>query len=229
LFDLRIRTERLELRLPTDPELDELVEVVARGVHGPDEMPFLTPWTRQPQPGLGRSFLQFHWRHRAVWSSDEWFLELGVFHEGRAIGSQALLATCFGLSRTVRTGSWLGREHHGQGLGTEMRVAVLALAFDHLGAVRAESGYLDGNDASMGVSRSIGYQPDGTRVQVVEGVRRVEQRVSLDIGGWRSMHRPHVEVTGLDRCRDLFGIFPAVVRDARESATGQDFWLDLGD
>jgi RimJ/RimL family protein N-acetyltransferase len=206
LFDLRLRTERLELRLPTDDDLDELVEVAASGVHGPDEMPFLTPWTRQLQPDLGRSFLQFHWHRRAVWSSDEWFLELGVFHEGRAIGSQGLIATRFGVTRTVRSGSWLGRAHHGRGFGTEMRLAVLALAFDHLGAERAESGYLDGNDASMGVSRKIGYQPDGTRVQVVEGVRRVEQRVSLDTERWRSMHRPHVEVTGLDRCRDLFGV-----------------------
>lgn len=206
LFDLRIRTERLELRLPTDAELDELVEVAARGVHRPDEMPFLFPWTRQPQPHLGRSFLQFHWNQRATWTSDEWKLELGVFHEDRPIGSQGLMGSMFGVSRTVRSGSWLGLEHHGNGFGTEMRIAVLALAFDHLGAVRAESGYLDGNDASMGVSRSIGYEPNGTRIQVVDGKPRVEQRLVLELDAWRSVPRPQVEVTGLESCRDLFGI-----------------------
>jgi RimJ/RimL family protein N-acetyltransferase len=206
LFDLRLRTERLELRLPTDDDLDELVGVAARGVHGPDEMPFLFPWTLQPQPQLGRSFVQFHWTQRATWSPHEWKLEMGVFHDGSAIGAQGLMATAFDVSRTVRSGSWLGLEHHGHGFGTEMRLAVLSLAFDHLGAVRAESGYLDGNDASMGVSRSIGYRDDGTRIQVVDGRRRVEQRVVLDLDAWRAVPRPHVEVTGLDRCRDLFGI-----------------------
>jgi RimJ/RimL family protein N-acetyltransferase len=206
LFDLRIRTERLELRLATDAELEELVEVAARGVHGPDEMPFMMPWTKQPQPELGRSFLQFHWRNRAMWSPDEWFLELGVFHDGKAIGSQALIASRFAVSRTVRSGSWLGREHHGNRFGTEMRSAVLALAFDHLGAVRAESGYLDGNDASMGVSRSIGYVDDGTKIVVVEGRRRLEQRVVIDLEAWRSRQRPPVTVDGLERCRELFGI-----------------------
>lgn len=205
LFDLRLRTERLELRLPTDGELEELVEVAARGVHAPDEMPFQVPWTRQTQPDLGRSFLQFHWGRRAAWSSNEWSLELGVFRDGEPIGAQGLMGTAFGVSRTVRSGSWLGLEHHGRGFGTEMRVAVLALAFDHLGAVRAESGYLDGNHASTGVSRKVGYQADGTRIHVVEGWRRVEQRLSIDVDAWRSVPRPAVEVTGLDACREMFG------------------------
>jgi RimJ/RimL family protein N-acetyltransferase len=83
---------------------------------------------------------------------------------------------------------------------------VLSLAFDHLGAVRAESGALDGNEASLGVSRSIGYRPNGVRIVSVEGRRRVEQRLAIDLDAWRARERPPVEVTGLDACRDLFGL-----------------------
>jgi RimJ/RimL family protein N-acetyltransferase len=205
LFDLRLRTERLELRLPTDDDLCSLAEVAVAGVHGPDEMPFCTPWTRQPAEDLRPEFLRHHWRHRAGWSPDDWWFEAAVVHDGQPIGTQALGASQFGITRTARSGSWLGQAHHGHGFGTEMRAAVLALAFEHLGAVRAESGYLDGNDSSMGVSRSLGYQSDGTRIQVVEGRRRVEQRLVIDIDTWRSRPRPHVEVDGLDGCREMFG------------------------
>ena len=41
--------------------------------------------------------------------------------------------------RTVGTGSWLGRPYQGRGIGKEMRGAVLALAFDGLGAEVAET------------------------------------------------------------------------------------------
>lgn len=94
LCDLRLRTERLELRLPTDDDLRTLAEVALTGVHDPDEMPFCTPWTRQP---------------------------------------------------------------------------------------------------------------DGTRIHVIEGRRRVEQRLVITADDWRARPRPTVLVEGLDPCREMFG------------------------
>jgi hypothetical protein len=44
LRHLVLRTPRLELR-PDDAGLLELVEEAYRGVHPPDRMPFLVPWT----------------------------------------------------------------------------------------------------------------------------------------------------------------------------------------
>ncbi len=204
LFDLRLRTERLELRLPTDDDLCALAEVAIAGVHGDHEMPFCSPWTRQSPDEVRRTFPQHHWRNRAEWSPEEWRLELAVVHDGRPIGTQAIGATTFRTSRTVQSGSWLGQAHQGHGFGTEMRAAVLTLAFDHLGAIRAESGFLDGNDSSAGVSRSIGYRPDGTRIHVIEGRRRVEQRLLLDADDWREQSRHPVTVEGLDACKEMF-------------------------
>lgn len=206
LFDLRIRTERLELRLPSDAELDELADVASRGVHDPATMPFLDPWTRQVSPALERGFLQYHWRRRSEWSAGNWALELGVFLDGRPIGSQGVMAAAFAITRTVSTGSWLGQEYQGRGFGKEMRLGVLSLAFDHLGATRAQSGAAVDNHASLGVSRSIGYVDDGINIRVIEGQRRPEQRFAIDLGGWRARQRPPVEVTGLDTCREMFGL-----------------------
>ena len=49
----------------------------------------------------------------------------------------------------------------GQGLGKAMRRAVLALAFDHLGAEAAITSAWHDNVASLGVSRSLGYRDNG--------------------------------------------------------------------
>ncbi|MGY6502165.1 MAG: GNAT family N-acetyltransferase [Acidimicrobiales bacterium] len=206
LFDLRIRSERLELRLPTDDELGQLGDLAAAGIHDPDAMPFLVPWSRAASPALERGMMQHHWQHRTAWTPESWELSLGVFVDGTIVGNQAVAGRQFAVSRTVSSGSWLGRAHQGQGLGTEMRIAVLAFAFDHLGAVRAESGAYVDNERSLRVSRSIGYHDDGMVIRVSDGRRREEQRFAIDVDTWRSRPRPEVAVDGLDGCRDMFGI-----------------------
>lgn len=147
---LRLRTPRLELRRPTVAELRELYRVAAAGIHDPAVMPFEVPWTddlNEPD------FLEFLSRDAA----DD--LRFVAFCEGRPVGVQGIRLE---LPR-VDTGSWLGAAHQGRGLGTEMRAAVLSLAFDHLGAEVARSGALAGNPQSLGVSRKLGYRVTGSR------------------------------------------------------------------
>src|SRR5688572_12379914 len=50
MFDLRIRTPRLELRYPSDDDLALLVALLDEPIHDPDFMPFLIPWTRAEPP-----------------------------------------------------------------------------------------------------------------------------------------------------------------------------------
>src|SRR5450759_3379652 len=83
LFDLVIRTSQLELRLPTEVELVELLGLAKQGIHDPDEMPFGFAWTDQPSPRLERSFMQYHWSRRAAWKPEEWTLDLGVWADGK--------------------------------------------------------------------------------------------------------------------------------------------------
>lgn len=58
LFDLRLRTERLELGWPDDDDCTQLAALAAKGIHPPDFMPFQMPWTRQPSPQLERGAMQ---------------------------------------------------------------------------------------------------------------------------------------------------------------------------
>ena len=204
LFDLVVRTPRLTLRPARDEDLAALVELVRAGVRDPEQPVFLFDWDLKPEPALAREFLQFHWGLRANWSAASWGLEMAVLdQDGEPIGMQGIYGRDFAARRTVLTGSWLGRAHQGRGYGTEMRAGALALAFDGLGAIAAESGHLDGNHASRRVSEKLGYQPNGMETVAPRGEPMPERRVRLERAAW-SPPVP-VVIEGLDACRDLFG------------------------
>ncbi|MGA3031070.1 MAG: GNAT family N-acetyltransferase [Candidatus Limnocylindrales bacterium] len=205
LFDLRVRTPRLELRLPTDDDLLELVRVARAGIVDAERAAFLVPWHKLPSPAFERQFLLHWWATRGSWNPSKWALGLAILQEGRAVGIQELIGTDFAIRRTILSGSWLGREFQGQGLGTEARAAILALAFDGLGAEMAESGYLEGNVASARVSEKLGYREIGDTFVAIEGkrVREVKLRVTRDT--WRRDLVP-VTIEGLEPSLPLFGI-----------------------
>jgi RimJ/RimL family protein N-acetyltransferase len=118
------------------------------GIHEPSSTPFINPWTDVPVPRRHRESLQWWWSTRANWSPDNWSFTGAVFVDGVPAGVQDLTASNFAQLRTVKTGSWLGQQFQGRGLGKEMRAAVLHFAFEGLGAVEAYSGAFHNNWAS---------------------------------------------------------------------------------
>ena len=205
LFDLRLRTPHLELRLPTDDDLLELVRVARAGIVDEDRTVFLVPWHKLPSPAFERQFLLHWWSDRSRWTPTRWSLGLAVIEDGRPIGVQELLASDFAITRTVASGSWLGREFQGRGLGTEARAAILALAFDGLDAVAAESGYFEGNAVSARVSEKLGYQVIGDVTLAVEGRAAHEIKVRCTRQSWARDLVP-VAIEGLAPCLNLFGV-----------------------
>jgi RimJ/RimL family protein N-acetyltransferase len=205
LYDLRLCTPELELRLPNEEELIALCRVARAGVHDPDFMPFTAAWTDQPSPQFERGFWQFHWRVRAEWTPERWRLELAVFREGEPIGTQGIGADDFAVLREPGTGSWLGQRFQGRGYGKQMRAAVLQLAFEGLDAVAARSGAYVDNAASLGVSRALGYQENGVGRVIRRGQPADHIWLRLTRERWQAHRYCEVEVEGLDSCRDLFG------------------------
>jgi RimJ/RimL family protein N-acetyltransferase len=206
LFDLRLTTGDLVLRLPAEEELPAFAEVAARGIHPAEEMPFSIPWTDEPSPLRERASYQWWLSARASWSAESWVLTLGVWVAGQPAGFQDLRGHEFPKYRTVGTGSWLGLPYQGRGIGKLMRQAVLALAFDHLGAEVAESEAFIDNPASNRVSLAVGYKPNGYGRLAPRGVARETQRFRMTVEDWRSRLRPEVIVEGLDVCLELFGV-----------------------
>jgi RimJ/RimL family protein N-acetyltransferase len=200
LTRLRIWTPRLELRIATVAELRALFRVAEAGIHDAGFMPFEFPWT----DGLDeREFVDFHRAKAEVTDPADWDLVLVAFFEGRPVGVQSVGAAGFAERRTVSTGSWLGREWQGRGLGTEMRAAVLTLAFDGLGAGIARSGAIQGNPQSLGVSRKFGYVQVGSHVVSPRGEPVEHADLELRREGFRSP--VPVEIVGLGSLVQLFG------------------------
>lgn len=205
LFDLRVRTPNLELRLPTDNDLLELARVARAGIVDADRTVFLVPWHRLPSPAFERQFLLHWWGDRSRWSPTAWSLGLAVLKDGRPIGVQELMARDFAIKRVINSGSWLGREFQGRGLGTEARAAILGLAFDGLSADAAESGYIEGNAASARVSDKLGYRVTGDEVFAIEGKRALEIKVRCTPETWNRDLVP-VTIEALEPCLKLFGV-----------------------
>jgi RimJ/RimL family protein N-acetyltransferase len=169
-------------------------------------MPFGNSWTEYPEDEFARRFAQYFWRQRAAWSVDAWQLPFVVLADGEPVGVQQLSADSFPVLQTVGSGSWLGQEAQGRGIGTEMRAAILHFAFIELGAVAALSGAYSYNTASLRVSRKLGYRANGVRHDVV-GARSVEaQLFRLPRACWLARPRLEVDVDGFAACAPLFGV-----------------------
>jgi RimJ/RimL family protein N-acetyltransferase len=200
---VRIATPRLEFRLPGEDELGRLAAVAAAGVHAPGARPFGIPWGAQPPALRARSVLQWHWATRGTWAPQRWTLDFAVFLDGEPVGAQGLSAVGFPVRREVATGSWLGLPYQRQGLGKEMRAAVLVLAFARRGALSAVTGAFADNIAAIRVSKALGCHDDGQQVADRDGARVLAHRFRLaappDMRRW-----PPVTISGADN--DFLGM-----------------------
>jgi RimJ/RimL family protein N-acetyltransferase len=160
---LRIIAGPLELRGIADEDLVTLGALAVGGIHDPGQMPFYHPWTQVDPSELPLKFAQYHWHSRASWSREKWELNLGVWRDGVLLGVQGVSTEHFLVTRTGETGSWLGREHQGRGIGTAMRQVMCAFLFDHLDFEEITSGAFTDNPASLAVSRKVGYRDNGVR------------------------------------------------------------------
>lgn len=221
LFGLRLVTPSLELRLPHLEQLDRLAQRAAEGVHSPELMPFEVAWTDATSDERARATMQYHWQKLSAWSPTGWACPFAVMlraepqerpddeHEAPVIGVQEIKGQEFALTREVRSGSWLGQPYQGKGYGTQMRAAVLELAFTHLGAEYARTRAFLDNPASLGVSRRLGYQPNGTRRVARRGAVAEAQDLVLSRADWLAHRKVPVQVHGLEQCRSMFGLQPS--------------------
>jgi RimJ/RimL family protein N-acetyltransferase len=200
-YRIRLRTPRLELRLPDLNDLARLADVAADGVHDPGWMPFAVPWTDAPPAVRGRSVITYNMTAIAAATPDNWHLPFCVLADDVPVGLQDVGASDFGVLREVHSGSWLGQRFQGTGIGTEMRAAVLHLAFEGLGAQYATSAAHVDNAASNAISTKLGYVPDGFDRIVARGEAVVHGRYRLDRDAWLAHRTVPVTIDGLtDAC-----------------------------
>lgn len=208
-FGLRVRWNDLELRLLDGVELLALASLAADGVHNPEVAPSSWPWTRGSGEEVKRNVLAHQWKNRGRTASDDWALPLAVFRDGEIVGEQQLSAKNFQVTRSGLTGSWFGLRHHGQGIGTRMRLMALHLAFEGLDAAEMViEAYYD-NPASNAVSRRLGYLANGSQLAAREGHAVTENNYRMTRALWDARPddlRPEIALEGVSSVRQLFGI-----------------------
>lgn len=208
-FGIRVTTPRLELRVVREADVPEVIEAIDAGIHDPGVMPFATPFTDAERPEREHNTYRWYWSAAGM-TPEKWNMVFGVRADGEFVGIQSIEADDFVHRRTFTTGSWLRRDVQGRGYGKEMRAAVLTVAFDHLGAEVAVSESFVDNPQSVGVSRALGYEENGTG-------RHAPRGEPVDTIRWRLTRErfeklrgdgtyPEIEVAGVEPALPLLGL-----------------------
>ena len=206
LFDLRLSTPSLRLRPMTEADLAPIADLLPDDV---EQDPGLATYDYgDPRVGRGIVTHQGYWRAYGTWRPQAWRLSFVVCSAaGGILGVQELEGNDFPALRTVDSSSFLVAEARGRGLGKQMRAAVLALAFGPLEAEAAITSAWHDNHASLGVSRALGYRPNGESLHAHPGRVDVLKHMRLRRADWlASGAADQVEITGFDACWPLFGL-----------------------
>lgn len=221
LHGIRLRTVDLDLRVMAEGDLSTLLTLL------PDDLqmnPHATRYAGLDDRANRRAVLaQGYWRALGMWSPDDWALPFVVRtagpeggddsgastsrlgSPGTVLGVQWLEGPDWRADRTVDSSSWLVPGARGRGLGTQMRAAVLALAFGPLRAEAAISSAVVDNGASLGVSRALGYRD--THRSVLEHSGETLQHVRLERAVWDASGRAQaIAVHGVGPALPYFGL-----------------------
>lgn len=207
-LDVRIITPRVELRGATDDNLALLAPAVHAGKADDDPAPYDDPfWAYEKDPDERvRKWLQSIWRSRGTVRPDRWRLHFVTFVDDKPVGMQDLIGNEFADFGTVESFSWLSADARQFGIGTEMRSAVLHLAFDGLGAAEAHSEANIDNAGSNGVSQRLGYVRNGTAWALCDGKPVLGQKWKLERERWAPTRRDNIEMQGVRECAVALGL-----------------------
>jgi RimJ/RimL family protein N-acetyltransferase len=204
---LTLRTPDLLLRPTTEADLPAVAATLSADVAMNPQLPRF-PGLDQ-STGRAVSVHQSYWQSVGSWSVDNWRLDLVVVAGERIVGVQSLEGEDFPVLRTVDSASHLARDVRGRGWGKQARRAVLALAFGPLGAEYAITSAWQHNAASLGVSRALGYQPNGESRHRSDTGPCVETMVHMRLSRveWEATGQAvSVEISGFEPCRPFFGL-----------------------
>ncbi|WP_210603781.1 GNAT family N-acetyltransferase [Brevibacterium oceani] len=198
-LQIRVKTPRLELVGAGDDMLAALAPLVRDGKVFAEPAPYDGPMSFYESDPTARvnKWLQSVWRGRGRFTPSEFRLAFAVLVDGEAVGMQDLIAEKFDTCATVLSFSWLSTDVRGRGLGTEMRSAILHLAFAGLGAREAASDAFVDNIGSNRVSEALGYEHNGVEWDIRRGEPGLIQRWRLTREAWETRRRDDIELSGV--------------------------------
>ncbi len=202
-FGIRVECGPVTLRAIRESDAPRIADLAARRhpCRGCAAVP--GPWNLGDDQPLAS--LQYYYRTWATLAPNAWTLMFAVERDGELVGAQDLMTVDFPVLRTGETGSWLCLPSQGRGTGTLMRQAILALAFDHLGAIEMRSTAWVDNPNSHRVSEKCGYVVAGSSWKVREDAR--VRQDDLVVTPETFVRPPYeVVVSGLDPFLEAVGL-----------------------
>ena len=138
----------------------------------------------------------------------------GDFDETGMMPPETVLAGRFGVNRHTVRSAMAALAEEGivrpiQGIGTRMRLAILHLLFDGLEGERATTSAFADNGPSNGVTRRLGYEPNGESLVAREGASVRSLRYVMHRAAWEARgpeQRPDVELHGVPALRTFLGL-----------------------
>lgn len=154
------RTERFVLDLAKPEDADELYRMVGGADRdaitehliwdGPDELEDISAWIERSVHGTYQEF-GFHWLIRDHSGS--------LAPQGVPLGSFGTRPS--GVPGRGDVGYWLGREHWGQGVMSEVLRRFITLAFDDLDYAKIEAEVFTENARGIRLVESVGMEREG--------------------------------------------------------------------
>lgn len=204
LFDLRLTTPELSLRPMTEDDLATIADLLPDDVE--QNPAAITFPVRSDRVRRGMVSHQEYWRAYGMWRPEAWRLNFVVSAAGQILGVQELEGNDFPRVRTVDSSSFLIPSARGRGLGKQMRSAVLTLAFGPMRALEAITSAWHDNHASLGVSRALGYRPNGEVLHPRGQSADVMVHMRLKRSDWLARGGGQIQIRGFEACRHLFGL-----------------------
>jgi RimJ/RimL family protein N-acetyltransferase len=205
LFDLCLQSPDLTLRPMTEADQAAVADLLPGDV---ELDPAATTYAIEDERTSRWIVLhQGYWRAYGTWRPEAWRLNFTVRAAGEILGTQELEGNDFPVLRTVDTASFLIPSARGRGYGKQMRAAVLALAFGPMHAQAAITSAWHDNHASLGVSRALGYRPNGESLHARGDGADVMMHLRLPRADWLASEAAgQVQISGFEPCRPLFGL-----------------------
>jgi RimJ/RimL family protein N-acetyltransferase len=205
LLDLRITAADLTLQPVTEADQEAIADLL------PEDVELDPAATKYPvadeRTSRGIIVHQGYWKAYGTWRPEAWRLNFAVRAAGQLVGTQELEGNDFPALRTVDSSSFLIPSARGRGYGKQMRAAVLDLAFGPLTAKAAITSAWHDNHASLGVSRALGYRPNGESLHARGDRADVMMHLRLLRADWLASDAGgQVQISGFEPCRPLFGL-----------------------
>lgn len=207
---LSISVGHMRLCWATDDMLAALAELAAEGEQPPQEHPFHSEWSLASPVERARWVLQQQWKHRGNVTEGVLNFQLAVLYKDEPVGLQIARSVDWQTTRVAETGAWLGHKYQRQGWGTQMRALICELLFNGFDALEVHSASFVDNHGAIGVSRKLGFSPNGTVWADRAGERVEVERFRLPKEKWAQRRLEAfpapVRMEGVEKVREMWAL-----------------------